>query len=168
MATTPKNSTSNTSTWREEFLSLPRAFQKLPTMADQYGSEATVLLNLLVFSTINVHVCFSHLNAIFQAKRIHSQRASFAYVVEKLPPKVVSAVSDLLDNVLTDKPFDTLREAIIYRRGESEERRINDLFKTLPLGDSKPTQLLRKMKNLLGKNIMSDSLTICSPTPPKS
>lgn len=42
--------------------------------------------------------------------------------------------------------------------GKSEERCINDLFNTLQLGDSKPTQLLCKMKNRLGKYTMSDSL----------
>ncbi|CAE1239781.1 unnamed protein product [Acanthosepion pharaonis] len=98
---------------------------------------AAVLVNLPVFNTMNVHVWFSQLSAIFQAERIQSQNARFAYVVEKPPPDIASEVSDLT--------------------GKSEKRRINDLFNTLQLDQNKPTQLLRKMKNLLG-NIMSEVL----------
>ncbi|CAE1299721.1 unnamed protein product [Acanthosepion pharaonis] len=102
------------------------------------GSDgAAVLVNLPVFNTMNVHVWFSQLSAIFQAKRIQSQSARFAYVVEKLPPDIASEVTDLLDNVPTENPFDVLKEAIIYRTGKSEERRINDLFNTLQLDQSK-------------------------------
>lgn len=127
-------------------------------MADSDMSESAIILNLPVFNSINVHVWFSQLTAIFQAKKITSQTARFAYVVEKLPPEIAIEISDLLDNIPIDKPFDVLREAIIYRIGKSEERRINDLFNTLQLGQSKPTQLLRRMKNLLGQNTMSETL----------
>ncbi|CAE1271065.1 unnamed protein product [Acanthosepion pharaonis] len=125
-------------------------------MAVPDSDGAAVLVNLPVFNKMNVHVWFSQLGAIFQAKRIQSQSARFAYVVEKLPPDIASEVSDLLDNVPTENPFDVLREPIIYRIGKSEERRINDLFNTLQPDQSKPTQLLRKMKNLLGNNTMSE------------
>ncbi|CAE1234407.1 unnamed protein product [Acanthosepion pharaonis] len=116
------------------------------------------MLNLPVFDTTNVNVWFAQLEAIFQAKKIQSQMVRYAYVVEKLPPEIASDVLDLLNNVPIHNPFDTLKEAIIYRTGKSQERKLNDLFNTLQLGDSKPSQLLRKMKNLLGKNSMSDSL----------
>lgn len=127
-------------------------------MAVPDSDGAAVLVNLPTFNTMNFHVWFSQLSAIFQAKRIQSQNARFAYVVEKLPPNISSEVSDLLDNVPTENAFDVLQEAIINRTGKSEERRINDLFNKLRLDQNKPTQLLRKMKNLLGNNIMSEAL----------
>ncbi|CAE1293083.1 unnamed protein product [Acanthosepion pharaonis] len=112
-----------------------------------------------VFNTINVHVWFSQLSAIFRTKRIQSQNACFAYVVEKLPPNIASVVSDLFDNIPTENPFDVLKEAnCIKDRKVKFERRINDLFNTLQLDQNKPTQLLRKMKNLLGNNTMSKTL----------
>lgn len=59
--------------------------------------------------------------------------------------------------MLAGKPYDTLKDAILYRMGESEERRLYDLFNNLHLGHYKPSQLLRKMKVLLGDNTMSDT-----------
>lgn len=82
-------------------------------MDEQNANEATVLLNLPIFDTTNVHVWFAQLNAIFQVKNIQSQTARYAYVVEKLPPEIASDVLDLLDNVPAHNPFDTLKEAII-------------------------------------------------------
>lgn len=73
------------------------------------AEQTAIVLNLSVFDTTNVHVWFAQLEAIFQAKKIHSQMARYAYVVEKLPPEIVS---DVLDSVPTHDPFDTLKEAI--------------------------------------------------------
>lgn len=42
-------------------------------------------------------------------------------------------VSDLLDEMPEDKPYDVLKEAIIHRAGESGERPLHHLFNNLPL-----------------------------------
>lgn len=115
---------------RKTFLLSPHAF--IHNSQDgrlRHSNGAVVLVSRPVFNTINIHVWFLQLSAIFQVKKIQSQTAHFVYVVEKLPPDVASVVSDLLDNVPTEKPFDVQKEAIVYRTGKSEEQRINDLFK---------------------------------------
>lgn len=55
-----------------------------------------------------------------------------------------------------EKPYDTLKAAIIRRVGKSEERRLHDLFNNVNQGYMKPSQLLRKMRSLLGDNTMSE------------
>lgn len=127
-------------------------------MAEQSAQETAVVLTLPTFDMANVNVWFAQTEAIFQAKHIHSQTARYAYVVEKLPPEIAADVLDLLEAVPAQNPFDVLKEAIIYRTGKSHERRLHDLFNTVQLGDSRPSQLLRRMKSLLGKNSMSESL----------
>ncbi|CAE1304533.1 unnamed protein product [Acanthosepion pharaonis] len=99
---------------------------------------------------------FAQTEAIFQAKHIHSQTARYTYIVKKLQPEITADVLDLLEAVLTHSPFDIQKEAIIYHTGKLHERRLHDLFNTIQLGDSRPS--LRHMKNLLGKNSMSESL----------
>lgn len=127
-------------------------------MAEQSAQETAVVLTLPTFDITNVNVWFAQTEAIFHAKHIHSQTARYAYIVEKLPPEIAADVLDLLEAVPAHNPFDILKEAIIYRTGKSHERRLHDLFNTIQLGDSRPSQLLRRMKNLLGKNSMSESL----------
>lgn len=80
------------------------------------------------------------------------------YVVEKLPTDVAIEVSDCLNEMSAEKHYDSLKEAIIQRTGESEERRLHGLFNNLHLGQNKPSQLLRKMRSLLECNTKSDSV----------
>ncbi|CAE1260587.1 unnamed protein product [Acanthosepion pharaonis] len=95
---------------------------------------------------------------MFNARKVTSQHAHYAFVVEKPPSDVALKVADLLSEVTAEKPYDTLKDAILYRTGESEERRLHDLFNNHHLGHYKPSQLLRKMKALLGDNTMSDTV----------
>lgn len=75
----------------------------------------------------NVQTWFAQLHAIFNAKRITSQSVRFAYVVEKLPPDVASEVLHL-SNVPSERPYDTLRDAILQRTGYTEGRKLRGLF----------------------------------------
>lgn len=120
--------------------------------------EAAISISLPTYNHTNVQVWFAQLNAIFNARKVTSQHARYAFVVEKLPSDVALEVADLLSEVPAEKPYDTLKDAILYRTGESEERRLHDLFNNLHLGHYKPSQLLRKMKALLGDNTMSDTV----------
>lgn len=70
---------------------------------------------------------------------------------------MATEVSGLLSEMPADKPYDILKVAVIHRTGESEERRLHDLFNNLPLGQNKPSQLMGKMQTLLGCNMMSDN-----------
>ncbi|CAE1317917.1 unnamed protein product [Acanthosepion pharaonis] len=115
----------------------------------------SIYLSISLSIYLSIYLCTE---SIFQAKHIHSQTARYAYIVEKLPPEIAANALDLLETVPAHNPFDVLKEAIIYRTGKSHERRLHDLFNTTQLGDSCPSQLLRRMKSLLRNDLMSESL----------
>lgn len=121
-------------------------------------TTATISASIPSYNPTNIPVWFSQLNALFSAKKVTSQVSRYAYVVEKLPTDVAAEVVDLLDQMPEDKPYDKLKNAIIRRMGTSDGKKLHDLFNNLTLGHMKPSQLLRKMKSLLGDSTMSETV----------
>ncbi|CAE1282836.1 unnamed protein product [Acanthosepion pharaonis] len=119
---------------------------------------ATLSLNIPAFNTTNTKSWFVQIQALFDAKRITSQRTRYCYLVEKLPADIVEEVMDLLENVPDDNPYDRLKEAILKRTGASNEAMLRNLFTQVELGDRTPSQLLRHMRTLLGDNKMSENI----------
>ncbi|CAE1255955.1 unnamed protein product [Acanthosepion pharaonis] len=119
---------------------------------------ATLSLNIPAFNTTNTKSWFVQIQALFDAKRITSQRTRYCYLVEKLPADIVEEVMDLLENVPDDNPYDRLKEAILKRTSASNEAMLRNLFTQVELGDRTPSQLLRHMRTLLGDNKMSENI----------
>ncbi|KAH7935192.1 hypothetical protein HPB52_004780 [Rhipicephalus sanguineus] len=59
-------------------------------------------------------------------------------------------LADILASPHTSHPYDTLKAAIISRKSESEHSRLQQLTTATELGDRRPSQLLRRMRQLLG------------------
>ncbi|CAE1297229.1 unnamed protein product [Acanthosepion pharaonis] len=120
-------------------------------------SETAIKLEMPAFNA-NVQTWFLQLDAIFQARRITSQQSKFAAVVEKLPAEIAAEVADILTSVPVEKPYEILKEAILHRSGFSEEKRIRELLSNVTTEDTKPSQLLRRMQQLLGENDISTTV----------
>ncbi|CAE1263959.1 unnamed protein product [Acanthosepion pharaonis] len=127
-------------------------------MADSVPvTETAIRLEMPVFNS-NVQTWFLQLDAIFQARHITSQQSKFAAVVEKLPAEVAAEVADILTSLPIEKPYETLKQAMLHRSGFSEERKRRDLLTNVTIGDAKPSQLLRRMQQLLGENDISTTV----------
>ena len=64
----------------------------------------------------------------------------------------------MLINTPADQPYTKLKEELIKRTSESEQKRLQKLLTTEELGDKKPSQLLRKMEQLLGDRTLEPSI----------
>ena len=87
---------------------------------------------------------------MFACRRITSQRSKFDYIVSSLSPKFSAEVRDLLLSPPAENSYSVLKAQLTKRTTLSEQRKLEQLFTGEELGDRKPTQLLRRMQQLLG------------------
>ena len=72
------------------------------------------------------------------------------YVVAALSKEFATEIRDLILNPPQKDAYLKLKDLLIKRTVASERKRIQLLFNAKELGDRKPTQLLRKMQQLMG------------------
>ena len=97
------------------------------------------------------HIWFAQVEAQFATKRITKPQTKFAYVVSALQPEVAQEVRDILLAPQDENSYDKLKHELIKRTSASEQRRLQLLLSEEELGDRKPSQLLRRMQQLLGE-----------------
>ena len=115
-------------------------------------------IKLPSFWASDPQIWFAQVEAQFATRRIVSQQNKFSHVVSALQPEVAQEVRDLLLDPPGANPYDVLKEQLIRRMSESEQRRLQLLLTEEELGDRKPSQLLRKMRQLLGEHKLESGI----------
>ena len=94
-------------------------------------------------------------------KEITVEKTKYMHTVTKLTPGVQAAVRDIITDPATatgDKPYTTLKEAILKRCGDSSSLKLKKLLEGEVLGDRKPTDILQNMKRHASGLTVDDKL----------
>ena len=127
-------------------------------MAEDEPSAAvhTVSLKLPPFWQEDLALWFHQVEAQFATKGITQQLTQYHYIVGSLAPETAREIRDVIVTIPATNPFDTLKECLISLTSLTESQRMQELLSLEPLGDQKPSQLLRCMEQLAGKNCNND------------
>ena len=120
-----------------------------PAATSPVLSATAISLKLSPFWLANPLVWFAQVDAQFTTRNITSEKTKFDYVVASLAPEFAQEVCDLILKPPASSPYSDLRKILEERTGASEQRCLQQLFNAEELGDHKPTQLLRRMQQLL-------------------
>ena len=110
-----------------------------------------VSIKLPPFWSADPQIWFAQAEAQFATRQITAEVTKFHHVISSLQPEVAQEVRDILLNPPATKPYSTLKEQLIVRTTASEQRRVQMLLTEEELGDRKPSQLLRRMEQLIGE-----------------
>ncbi|XP_064467870.1 uncharacterized protein LOC135378706 [Ornithodoros turicata] len=102
---------------------------------------------------------FIQAEAQFHLSGISAERTKYYHVIAALSPSAAEELFDIIANPPADTPYQALKAALLKRTSPSDRARLQQLLSAEELGDRRPTQLLRRMKQLLGEgsNASTDS-----------
>lgn len=120
--------------------------------------DCSASLRLPTFWSQDPELWFAQVERQFDARRIASQSAKFGHAVSALPVEIAADIRDLILHPPGDSPYDTLKRELLDRTSLSIHRRLQQLLSAEELGDQKPSQLLRRMRQLTGSTTLDPAI----------
>lgn len=114
---------------------------------------------ILPFWREHPRLWFAQFEALISTSKIGDEQ-KFRYVLSVLQQTDVQQVGDILLNPPPSEKYAALKTRLLSVYQESESKQLQKLLSGQELGDQKPSQLLRKMRDLGGSMVQDDALRV--------
>ncbi|XP_045494072.1 uncharacterized protein LOC123693148 [Colias croceus] len=134
----------------------------VPIRADESGNalaQITVSSRIPDFWKESPRLWFAQFEAVVANQKL-ADESKYNLVVAKLSREHVEQVSDIVLAPPDTKKYEALKNRLLVVYEESEVRQVQKLLKELELGEQKPSQLLRRMRDLARKKFSEETLTM--------
>ncbi|XP_078051338.1 uncharacterized protein LOC144477487 [Augochlora pura] len=101
---------------------------------------------------------FSMVESSFDASGITAEKTKFGYIVGALNPRYAAEVRDIIMDPPAQDPYRRLKTEFIRRLSSSQEQKTRRLLEREEIGDRKPSQFLRHLRELAGSTIADSVL----------
>lgn len=114
------------------------------------SSIESVVIRLPQFWVNSPETWFAQAEAQFLIGRINKDILKYNHVLTSLPQTALESVLDFIQNPPASNIYEQFKNTLIERHSLSEERRIEKLLSSEEIGDRKPSEYLRSLKQLAG------------------
>lgn len=116
--------------------------------AQQNMQVTTIKRKLPPFNKARPDLWFIMVEAEFNTSNIQDDQVKYLNVIRALEPDIIEQLADVIRHEPTADKCKTIKNAILSRLSDSRQNQFKKLFKELTLYGKKPSQLLRKMREL--------------------
>lgn len=100
---------------------------------------------------------FTHFEAVMGPQK-QGDEVRYQAAIARLGLDALQQISDIVANPPAENKYEAIKSRLISAYEESETRKLQKLMEEMELGDQKPSQLLRKMRELAVNKISDDTL----------
>lgn len=122
-------------------------------------SAITMTSRIPDFWTDQPRIWFVQFEAIIKPQKL-SDDAKYQLVITKLEKSAVQQITDILLSPPATEKYDTIKSRLLAIYEESETRQVQKLIGEMDLGEQRPSQLLRRMRDLARGKVMDDTLMV--------
>ena len=116
---------------------------------DQIPCVQASAIRLVDFWDSNPKAWLSFVESQFRQAGIKNEQTKFDAVVEKLPQSIITKLTSLIAKPPKEEPYMKLCSELIKLVSLSDREKYQTLMHRLEIGDSKPSELYQRMKQLL-------------------
>lgn len=135
-----------------------------PTPPPMPGTSTTIELSAISlaakipeFWQDQPRLWFLQVEAILAQQKAGDQ-SNYNMVIAKLGKQAIQQVADILEKPPAENKYETLKTRLLSVYEETEAKRLQQLMSDMELGDQRPSQLMRRMRDLARDKIPDDTL----------